>query len=106
VFSDYPAVPKLVAMGVANFFDIVVTAQDPEVQKVKPNPRGLEVTLERLGVEKHQALYIGDRPETDGAAAYSAGLACVILGRRNIMDQSGWIGVSGYGELRNIICGG
>jgi phosphoglycolate phosphatase-like HAD superfamily hydrolase len=58
-----------------------VTAQDPEVQRFKPHPRGLEVTLGRLGVSKREAIYIGDRADVDGEAAGRAGVRCVIVRR-------------------------
>jgi hypothetical protein len=38
-----------------NRLEVVVSAQDPEVQQFKPKPRGLETTLRRLGVDTHQA---------------------------------------------------
>jgi len=79
VCSDYPADQKLSAMGIADFFDVVVTAQDPEVQRLKPDPRGLEVTLQRLAVRKHEAVYIGDRTDVDGEAASRAGIQYLIL---------------------------
>jgi|RhiMetdeSRZDD1v2_1073273.scaffolds.fasta_scaffold102210_3 putative hydrolase of the HAD superfamily len=104
VVSDYPAVAKLQAMGMAHFFDVIVTAQDPEVQAFKPNPRGLKVALERLGVTKHEAVYIGDRPDVDVSTASSAGLACVIMGRRNVVDRRGWIEISSYRDLLEVIC--
>ena len=83
---------------------VTVSAQDREVQKFKPSPRGLEVTIQRLGVEKHQVLYIGDRPEIDAAAASGTGIACVIIGRQNVVDRRGWVEVSGYRELKEAIC--
>ena len=104
VFSDYPPAAKLTAMGVEHFFDVLVSAQDPEVQKFKPSPRGLEVALQRLGVERRQALYIGDRPEVDAAAARDAGVACVIIGRLNVVHRHGWIELAGYKELKDVIC--
>jgi len=105
VFSDYPATAKLEAMGIAHFFDVVVSAQDSEIQRFKPAPRGLEVTLRRLGVKKHQALYVGDRPDIDAAAASRAGIACVIIGqRRSVAGEFGWIGISSYRELYDAIC--
>lgn len=79
VFSDYPALEKLKAMKIAHFFDAVVTAQDPEVRRFKPDPRGLLVTLRRLGVESHEAFYVGDRAEVDGVAAMRAGIRCAII---------------------------
>jgi HAD superfamily hydrolase (TIGR01509 family) len=78
--SDYPPAEKLDAMGIAGLFDVVVSAQDPDVQRFKPDPRMLEVALERLGVSKEQALYVGDRPEVDAEAARRAGIACAIVG--------------------------
>ncbi len=105
VFSDYPPARKLEAMRVAHLFDVVVCAQDTDVQRFKPNPRGLTVALRRLGVEKHQALYVGDRPEVDAPAAHAAGIPCIIIGgRRPAVDGAAWFDVSGYGELTNAIC--
>src|SRR5438552_9723222 len=77
--SDYPADEKLQALGVRELFDVVVCAQDVEVQTLKPDPRGLKVTLERLGVRRDHALYIGDRADVDAAAAERAGIACAIM---------------------------
>ena len=77
--SDYPAAEKLAAMGIGRLFDVVVTAQDPDVQRFKPDPRMLEVALARLGVSKQEALYVGDRPEVDAEAARRAGMACAIV---------------------------
>jgi HAD superfamily hydrolase (TIGR01549 family) len=105
VFSDYPPTAKLRAMDLLRFFDVVVSAQDPEVKRFKPSPRGLKVTLGRLGVEKHQAVYIADRPEIDAPAASAAGIPCVIIGRRNAVDQRGWVEISSYKALQEAICG-
>jgi putative hydrolase of the HAD superfamily len=81
VFSDYPAVEKLRALGVLDLFDSIVSAQDPEVQRFKPHPRGIEVTLKRLCVAKEQAVYVGDRADVDVEAAGRAGMRCVIVRR-------------------------
>ena len=86
VFSDYPADRKLEAMGIEKFFDVVVTAQDRDVQCFKPNPRGLEVTVQRLGILKHEAVYIGDRVDVDAVAARRAGIGCFILNDRQNSD--------------------
>jgi putative hydrolase of the HAD superfamily len=100
VFSDYPAVRKLQAMGIENYFQVVVSAQDLDVQEFKPSPRGLEVTLQRLGVEPSQAVYIGDRPEVDGEAARRAGMRCVIVGRSRYARHAEWMGVRNFAELK------
>jgi HAD superfamily hydrolase (TIGR01549 family) len=80
VWSDYPADRKLAAMGIRDWFDIVVTAQDPAVGRFKPDPTGLELILARCGVAREEALYIGDRPEVDGLAARRAGVAYLNIG--------------------------
>jgi HAD superfamily hydrolase (TIGR01549 family) len=79
VCSDYPANRKIAALGLTEWFDLVVSAQDPEIGEFKPSPRILEFALERLGVLPEQALYIGDRAEIDGAAARRAGVAFHML---------------------------
>ena len=101
VFSDYPATAKLAAMRLTQFFDVVVTAQDPEVQRFKPDPRGIDVLLRRLGVEKNRAIYIGDRPNIDALAASRAGIRCVIIGRKRHKGTNPpfWMEVSDYQEL-------
>jgi FMN phosphatase YigB (HAD superfamily) len=100
VLSDYPAEDKLCAMGLRNYFDVVVSASDPEVQCFKPSPRGLEIILRRLGLEKHEALYIGDRPQVDGAAAAAVSVPCAILASSQ-NQQGTWWEISSFDELSN-----
>jgi len=99
VCSDYPAVAKLAALGLERAFDVVVTAQDPEVGEFKPSPRGLKVTLARLGVAAAEALYVGDRPDVDGAAAAAAGVPCLIVGRRRPAAGDGWVALETFADL-------
>lgn len=104
VFSDYPAAAKLEALGVAAFFDVVVTAQDPDVQAFKPSPRGLEVTLCRLGAKPDEALHVGDRLDVDAPAARRASMACAIIGRRQAVPPgASWVAVPGYRELADLL---
>jgi phosphoglycolate phosphatase/putative hydrolase of the HAD superfamily len=87
VYSDYPADRKLAAMGMAEFFDVAVTAQDRGIQRFKPDPTGLEVTLRRLGARNNEAIYIGDRPDVDAVAASRAGMRYFILDKTHTVDQ-------------------
>jgi phosphoglycolate phosphatase/putative hydrolase of the HAD superfamily len=80
VVSDYPAEAKIRALGVA--VDCVVSSVDPEVNRLKPHPRGLLVAARRLGASPERCLVVGDREDRDGAAARAAGMRCVILTRR------------------------
>ena len=72
VLSDYPAAEKLRALCLEA--EPVVSAEDPEVDRLKPHPRGLEVVLERLGLGAAECVMIGDRDERDGACARRLGM--------------------------------
>jgi putative hydrolase of the HAD superfamily len=99
VVSDYPAEDKLTALGIREFFDVVVSAQDPDVGAFKPNPRGLQVCLARLGVRAENALYVGDRPETDAAAARSSEVSCVIIGSRPRTLATDHVSITAFAQL-------
>lgn len=103
VLSDYPPAAKLAALGVDRYFDVAVCAQDADVRAFKPSPRGIRVALARMGVEPGEALYVGDRPEVDAAAAAAAGVPCAIVGRRDAARAGGWTEVSGYAALGRAI---
>ncbi len=75
VCSDYPAVEKLHALEIGNYFDVIKTAQDADVRRFKPHPRSLEAALAALSIPPEEAVYFGDRPEVDGEAAARAGVA-------------------------------
>ena len=102
VLSDYPAEAKLSSMGLRKYFDVVVTADDPEVQCFKPSSRGLEIVLRRLGLKKDEAVYIGDRPDVDAVAAASAGIPCAIL-TSSYNGSRYWLKISCFEELSNAL---
>ena len=66
---------RLAASGLAPFFDTVVTSQSCGF--AKPDPRILHAALDALGVAPRHAVYVGDDPATDGAAAARAGVGFV-----------------------------
>jgi HAD superfamily hydrolase (TIGR01509 family) len=76
IFSDYPAVDKLKAMKLGDFFSVVSCAE--EAGFLKPDPRGLLDVLKRLGAEPEAAVYIGDR-QIDSEAASQAGMKAVLI---------------------------
>jgi phosphoglycolate phosphatase/putative hydrolase of the HAD superfamily len=80
VLSDYPAVDKLAALGLAA--DIIVSAGDPEVMALKPDPAGVLRILRLGGVAPQRALMIGDRDERDGEAGRRAGVRPLIRSNR------------------------
>jgi len=64
----------LAEFGLADGFDMVVTASD--VEQPKPHPEGLIKILRHFDVGPQQAVYIGDSP-VDAAAAKAAGISLV-----------------------------
>lgn len=104
VLSDYPAEAKLEALGVAELFDVVVCAQDPEIGVFKPHPRGLEIVLKRLGIDASEALYVGDRAEVDAASAAAAHVPCVILAEsRSGAAGLGFIQSTSFREMAKML---
>ncbi|CDS54279.1 hypothetical protein [Polaromonas sp. CG9_12] len=76
VFSDYPALDKLAALGLQAA--PVVCATDAEVARLKPDPAGLLSILRQTGVQARRALMIGDRFDRDAAAASRADMRALI----------------------------
>jgi putative hydrolase of the HAD superfamily len=70
---------RLAASGLASLFETVVTSQGCGF--AKPDPRILYVALDALGVSARHAVYVGDDPAVDGAAARAAGVAFVWIDR-------------------------
>ncbi len=63
-----------------DLFDAVVGADT--FSSDKPDRRIFEGALERLGVSAAEAVFVGDKPETDGGAA-NVGMRFIWLDRRN-----------------------
>jgi len=72
IFSDYPAQDKIKAMGLEA--DGFICATDPEINRLKPHPRGLEIIMKRWALSPEQLLFIGDRDDRDGECARRAGV--------------------------------
>jgi HAD superfamily hydrolase (TIGR01509 family) len=64
----------LAATGLEGRFEVVVSADD--VRRAKPDPEGLLLAYERLGVEPERCAYVGDLAG-DVAAARSCGAVAV-----------------------------
>jgi HAD superfamily hydrolase (TIGR01509 family) len=70
---------RIAASGLAPLFETVVTSQSCGF--AKPDPRILHVALDAMGVRPRHAVYVGDDPATDGAAARAAGVGFVWVDR-------------------------
>lgn len=77
VHSDYPALNKLMALGLTAHF--IVGAED--VGRLKPDPAGLHWLMSAVGTDASRTLMIGDRDDRDGEAARRAGVRALIRGR-------------------------
>jgi len=66
--------------GSGAWISIITTATDVDpIIAGKPFPFLMELSLEKLGVKKEEALVVGDRLETDIAAGQGAGIPCAIV---------------------------
>jgi HAD superfamily hydrolase (TIGR01509 family) len=102
--SDYPADAKLEALGITRYFDVNLCAQAPEIGVFKPNPRGLQVVLDRLGATASEAVYVGDRADVDAAAASAAGVACAILTDRTPRPAAySYFAAASYAHLGDLL---
>jgi HAD superfamily hydrolase (TIGR01549 family) len=86
VLSDYPARDKLAALGIAPFFTDVWCSTDPDINALKPHPRGFLQACARWNLQPEEVLYVGDRTEVDAAGALAAGLGCALFARGGSQD--------------------
>jgi len=80
IFSDYPAQDKLQALNLE--VNVMVSATDVEVDRLKPDPKGLFVAASKLNTPVKECLFIGDRDDKDGECARRAGMPYLILNRK------------------------
>ena len=80
VFSDYPALDKLAALGLRA--DSVICATDASIGRLKPDPAGLLEILRMSGAAPERAVVIGDRADRDGAAARAARVQTLLRASR------------------------
>jgi phosphoglycolate phosphatase/putative hydrolase of the HAD superfamily len=79
--SDYPATSKLLALGLSDYFDQVVSNGETEgLRRIKPSPDGYLLAAQLLGCDPEECLVIGDRDDADGAAARAAGMRFRLVG--------------------------
>ncbi|MGO9170557.1 MAG: HAD family hydrolase [Rhodomicrobium sp.] len=91
ILSDYPVHNKVLALGLDA--EVIVSAGDTEVNRLKPHPKGLEVLIARAGATAARTILIGDRIERDGFAARRAGAKCLIRSRK---PKEGWVTFDRY----------
>jgi HAD superfamily hydrolase (TIGR01549 family) len=82
VFSDYPTLNKLQALGLSCRTMLALCATDPDINAFKPHPKGFLRACATWGLPPEEVLYVGDRSEVDAIGAAAAGMRCAILIRR------------------------
>lgn len=68
---------KLIALGLATFFDVVVFSDEWGRESWKPSPLPFQVVLERLGITGTEAVYVADNPQKDFVGARQLGIYTV-----------------------------
>ncbi|QCE32883.1 HAD family hydrolase [Acetobacteraceae bacterium] len=79
VLSDYPAKEKIKVLRLEA--DHAHWAGDPEIQTLKPHPKGLQYIMGKAGVTPEETLMIGDRDDRDGEMARRAGTYFLLRGK-------------------------
>lgn len=102
MFSDYPAQEKLTALGLGGQFDLVLSAEDPDIGVLKPDPRGFLAAAARWGLAPANVLYVGDRLEVDAVGALAAGMRCAVLTGERCTDN-GVLAIRDFRELERVI---
>lgn len=88
---------KLQQLGIADYFDHIITSESEGV--AKPNPKIYQQVINRLGLEQAHCLMVGDDLERDYHAARAAGLHSLWLNRKGKKDGEGVDQISGLNEL-------
>lgn len=93
--THYPPMAHAIldTMALTGLFEVVTLSV--EVGWAKPHPLIFEHTLEKLGLNAEQAIYIGDSYERDYKGARSVGMDCQLIGRHARVPQDH--------QIRNIL---
>ncbi len=84
IYSDFPGEDKMKALKLAA--DRIFCSTDPEIAHLKPGRRGLEWICKAMNIAPDQALFIGDRDDTDGESARQAGIDYLIINREQAVS--------------------
>lgn len=83
------SLPRLLERhGINKYFESRVVCRDNCVER-KPNPEPLYLGLRQIGVEPHQAAYVGDSQRDDVGAAKNAGVMAIWKPNGVPFDESG-----------------
>jgi len=78
VFSDYPAMDKIKALGLPKMLTFCST--EKQIDVFKPSPKGLLHVINQIGAPMECCILIGDRDDRDGECARRAGIRYLLKG--------------------------
>jgi len=102
IFPGHLFQPLVNELGLSGYVDAFVSSADLGV--AKPNPGIFLHTMKAIGCEAHEALFVGDRVETDIAGARAAGMRAVLI-RRGVRprDASGYLVIEHLSALNDLL---
>jgi putative hydrolase of the HAD superfamily len=94
--------PKVNELGLAGYIDAFVSSAD--VGLAKPNPSPYLKALDGVGLEPHEAVFVGDTAATDIAGARAAGMRAFLLERADrARDRSGYLVIERLTALNDLL---
>lgn len=91
------------ALRIAQYFDVILISEKEGLRK--PDKRIFERALDRLGVQAEQAVFVGDHPANDVAAAAGAGMISVWKRNAQWEDADAHFIINGLDEIPGIVQG-
>jgi putative hydrolase of the HAD superfamily len=91
----------LVSWEVAALFEPIVISGREGLEK--PDPAIFRLAVERAGVAPEEAVYVGDHPRIDAAAAEAVGMASILIDRRGHHPSHEGHRVSGLADILPLI---
>ncbi len=88
-------------LGIADYFDSVFISSSAGF--AKPAPEIFFLALERYGIAPHEAIHVGDSPETDVEGALNAGVRPILLDRCDEVRHDGAFRIGGLDELMQVL---
>ncbi|MEM6802455.1 MAG: HAD family hydrolase [Bacteroidota bacterium] len=77
ILSDLPTEKKVQSLGIS--CEYCFSAEQKEIEALKPNPKALELIAQHLGLRGEDILCLGDRKELDGKMAKAAGAQFIFI---------------------------
>lgn len=94
--------PLAADLGLAGYLDAIITSAD--TGRSKPATEPYLTALAAIGVDAHEALFVGDTLETDVAGARAAGLRAVLLDRQGRhREGAGYLVIERLAALNEIL---